>query len=482
MSPYDAFECVVGLEVHCQLLTRSKIFCGCANQYGALPNANTCPVCLGHPGTLPVLNRAVVDLALRLGLAQGCAIRRTSTFARKQYFYPDLSKGYQTSQYDQPICEGGAVHFMLEDGAVSEVPLVRIHMEEDAGKSTHPLGSEHSWVDYNRAGTPLLEIVSGPTMRSPEEAAAYLKALRGVVVALGVSDGNMQEGSFRCDANVSVRKKGDPVLGTRVELKNINSFRFVQMGIAHEFRRQVDILLDGGKVTQETRSYDAEKDDSVAMRGKEDAHDYRYFPCPDLPPLHVDDAWLERVRGTLRELPLQRTQRFVSLGLALADARTLNEDQAVADYFEAALATYGKNARGVGNWVVNDVLRDVKDGPGGMAEVKVSAPALATVVRLTDEGRITGKMAKELYAVLRDTGRTDVETVVKERGLEVVRDDSAVEAAVDAVLLANPKEVEKMKAGKGNVMGFFVGQVMKQLGGKADPRAVTEWVKKKTGA
>lgn len=482
MSVYDTYEVVVGLEVHVQLNTASKLFCGCSTAFGAPPNTQTCAVCQGHPGVLPVLNRSAVDAALRLGLALECTINRTTSFARKQYFYPDLPKGYQVSQHQWPICEGGQVRFALEDGTVRTVPLVRIHMEEDAGKSVHPPGAAYTDVDFNRAGVPLLEVVSQPAIASAPEAAAYLKALRGVVVALGISDGNMQEGSLRCDANVSVRKRGATALGTRVELKNINSFRYVQMGVEHEFRRQVDLLEDGGTVVQQTRSYDPDEDVSRPLRSKEDAHDYRYLEDPDLPPLVIDQPWLDAVAATACELPLDRAHRFAAQwSIPAADARTLNDEQAVADYLEAAVAAWADNPRALANWVVNEVLRDVKDNPAAIVDFAVTPQALASVVARVEQRSITGRQAKELYAFLRDHKRTDVDAVVAEQGMNVVRDEGALTAVVDGLLAAHPKEAEKLKAGKGNVMGFFVGQVMKQMAGKADPKSVQELIRSRLG-
>jgi aspartyl-tRNA(Asn)/glutamyl-tRNA(Gln) amidotransferase subunit B len=479
-SVYDAYESVIGLEVHCQLLTRSKIFCGCSTQFGKEPNQNTCPVCQGHPGVLPVLNRQVAEFAIKLGLTLGSNVRRESVFARKQYFYPDLPKGYQISQFDKPICEGGTLTFTTETGDRT-VGITRIHMEEDAGKNTHAPGAAYSLVDFNRAGVPLLEIVSEPDIRTSEEAAAYLKALRGVVMALGICDGNMQEGSLRCDANVSVRKKGDTRLGTRVELKNINSFRYVMQGVDHEIRRQIDLIEDGGKVVQETRSYDGEKQESRSMRGKEEAHDYRYFPDPDLLPLVVSDAWIEAVRGSIPELPRARVERLVKeLGLSLQDARVLNDEQDVASYFEAAVAAHPRNPKSVANWVINEVMRETKEDPAGISGFVVTPQAIGTMVGLIDDGKITGKMAKDLFALMVKEKRADPVALVKEKGWEVVRDDKALEAAVDKVLAAQAKEVESMKQGKVQVMGFLVGQVMKAMGGKADPKAVNELIRRKT--
>jgi len=483
------YETVIGLEVHVQLQTRTKIFCGCSTQFGALPNENTCPVCQGHPGVLPVLNRMVAEYAVRLGVALECSIRGENVFARKQYFYPDLPKGYQISQFDTPICEHGTLTVSVEDetkrgkgGELASyektVGITRIHMEEDAGKNIHVQGQQYSLVDYNRAGVPLLEVVSEPDLRSSAEAVAYLKQLRSVVMALGICDGNMQEGSFRCDANVSVRKVGAEKLGTRVELKNINSFRFVQQGIEHEARRQIELLESGGTVVQETRGYDGEKGESKSQRGKEEAHDYRYFPDPDLLPLMVDEAWIARVKSSVPELPRARAERFVSaLGLSPYDARVLNEDQDVARYFEDAVKSHTNNAKSVANWVINEVMRETKEH--GVMGFVVTPQALGTMVGMIDGGRISGKIAKELFALMISEKRADPEALVKERGWEVVRDDAALEKAVDEVLAKHASEVEKLRAGKTQVMGFLVGQTIKALGGKVDPKLVNQMIQKK---
>lgn len=466
----DAYEPVIGLEVHCQLLTRSKIFCACPTRFGDPPNQDTCEVCQGHPGVLPVLNRQVVEFALRVGLALGCQVRRDSTFARKNYFYPDLPKGYQITQYDKPICEQGRLVFTVRDAEPAydkTVTIRRIHMEEDAGKTIHVEGAPHSLLDFNRAGVPLLEIVSEPQMHSGAEASAYLKELRAIVVALGVCDGNLQEGSFRCDANVSVRKKGETRLGTRVELKNINSFKFVAQGIHHEFHRQVAVIERGGEVVQETRNFDPKSGTTAPLRGKEEAHDYRYFPEPDLPTLVVDEAWVAAVAGAMPELPRARGERFVKvLGLKEADAVILNEDQALATHFEQAVAAYPANPRGIANLLINEI---------NMGDA--SPHDLATLVQMVDEGRITGKIAKEVIGVMVAQKRGDPRAIVTEKGWEVVRDDGALRQAVDQVIAAHPGEVEKYKQGKTQILGFLVGKVMKQTGGKADPKDVQKEIK-----
>jgi aspartyl-tRNA(Asn)/glutamyl-tRNA(Gln) amidotransferase subunit B len=470
----DAYEPVVGLEVHCQLLTRSKLFCSCSTRFGDAPNTNTCPICQGHPGVLPVLNRAVVDHALKVGLALGCRIRQQSTFARKSYFYPDLPKGYQITQYDKPLCEEGALTFTVRDVDPTyqrTVTVKRIHIEEDAGKTVHVEG-EPSWLlDFNRAGVPLLEIVSEPQIHSPEEASAYLKELRTMVVALGVCDGNMQEGSFRCDANVSVRKKGEQTLGTRVELKNINSFRYVAQGIAHEVRRQVAVLERGEEVVQETRSYDPHHGITHTLRGKEDAHDYRYFPEPDLPPLVVEEGWVARIRAELPELPRVRVSRLVrDLGLREADAALLVEDEGGAAAFEQAVAAYPGNPQGIANVLVNEVHH-----------TQVTPLAVAAVVRMVDEGRISGKIAKDVLALLVAGRQGDPEALVKEKGWEVVRDLGALSGAVERVLAAHASEAERYRQGKTQILGFLVGKVMRETGGKADPRQVQELLKTALG-
>ncbi len=474
------WEPVIGLEVHAQLLTRTKIFCGCPTTFGGAPNAHTCPVCLGMPGVLPVLNAKVVEFAIRAGLGTGCELRRESVFARKNYFYPDLPKGYQISQFDKPICEHGELVIDTPAGEKT-VGITRIHMEEDAGKNTHDPEGGPSRVDLNRAGVPLLEIVGEPDLRSSDEAVEYLKALRDVVVYLGINDGNLEEGSFRCDANVSVRRKGETKLRNRVELKNINSFRYVKQAIEHEIARQVEVWESGGTIATETRLFDHEKGVTRAMRSKEEAHDYRYFPEPDLLPLRLSEAQIEEVRRTLPELPRAKAKRFVSQhGLSEYDAKVLVAERAVADFFEATVSAYGGAAKAVANWVINELLRLVKDAPEGLAASKATPGSLAALLKLLDANQINAAAAKQVLEEVHRTGAAPAD-VVAAKGLAQVSDTGAVDAAVEAVLARNPGEVEKYKGGKKNLIGFFMGQVMRELGGKGDPKVVTAALKAKLG-
>jgi aspartyl-tRNA(Asn)/glutamyl-tRNA(Gln) amidotransferase subunit B len=476
----QTWEPVIGLEVHAQLATDSKIFCGCTTAFGAEPNHHTCPVCLGHPGVLPVLNRKVVDHAIRLGLALGCEIRARSVWARKNYFYPDLPKGYQISQYELPICEHGTLAFEGAGGAAAEASIVRIHMEEDAGKSVHGGRPGRSAVDLNRAGVPLLEIVSGPDLRGAEDAAAYLKTLRQILRYLGICDGNMEQGSLRCDANVSLRRRGTEPLGTRAEIKNLNSFRFLQKAIEYEIRRQADVLERGDSVVQETRLYDPGRDETRSMRSKEEAHDYRYFPDPDLPPLHLVPERIAAAREMLPELPGARRARFVTrLGLDPDAAEVLTAERETADFFEATLFAYGGEARPIAALIQTLVLREVNER-GGFGALKLTPERLAALQKLVDGGAISGSAAKEVFAelVVRDVAP---ETVVEEKGLAQVSDTAALESAVDAVLAANPGEVEKYRAGKKNLIGFFMGRVMKETGGKANPKVVQQLLRERLG-
>jgi aspartyl-tRNA(Asn)/glutamyl-tRNA(Gln) amidotransferase subunit B len=472
-----AFETVIGLEVHAQLKTRTKIFCGCSTEFGAAPNEHTCPVCLGMPGMLPVLNKKVVEYAMRMGLATHCSIARSSRFARKNYFYPDLPKGYQISQYELPICHDGYIDIEMGED-VRRIGINRIHMEEDAGKLTHDPNRPVSFVDFNRTGVPLIEIVSEPDLRSPEEAGAYLRHLRTVLRYLRISDGNMEEGSFRCDANVSIRPKGATELGTRAELKNLNSFRHVEKALHYEIERQKDIVTDGGRVVQETRLYDAEKDRTFSMRGKEEAHDYRYFPDPDLLPLVVDDDWVETIQSSLPELPGDRKNRFVeSFGLSDADAGFLTGSRELADYFEACLAAH-ENPKLVTNWVTGQLMAFLNAEGKGIEASPISAEALAGMLKLLDEGVISGKIAKTVFEEMAVSGKP-AKQIVEEKGLVQVQDESAIESAVDKVLDANPKEVEAFRGGKNKLMGFFVGQVMRETKGKANPKIVNELLNRK---
>ena len=474
------FEPVIGLEVHSQLKTRTKIFCSCSTRFGADPNTHVCPVCLGMPGVLPVLNKTVVEFAMRMALATSCTITRQSRFARKNYFYPDLPKGYQISQYEFPIAENGHVIITLEDGTQKRIGITRIHMEEDAGKLIHDPQRGKSLVDYNRTGTPLIEIVSEPDIRSPEEAGAYLRQLRSILRYLDISDGNMEEGSFRCDANVSIRPKGETEFGTRAELKNLNSFKYVEAAIAYEIKRQKAVIADGGKVVQETRLWDSAKNRSHSMRGKEEAHDYRYFPDPDLVPLEIDEAWIDTVRNTLPELPDARKERFVrDYDLPRYDAEVLTAARELADYFEDC-ARNVKTPKLVSNWVMGTLLGLLNSEGKTIDQSPVSATQLAELITLIETDVISGKIAKTVFDEMVTSGKAP-KVIVEEKGLVQVTDASAIESVVDQVISANPSEVEKFKAGNAKLMGFFVGQVMRETKGKANPQMVNQLLKEKLG-
>ncbi len=475
------YEVVIGLEVHVQLTTDTKIFCGCSTAFGNEPNSQTCPVCLGLPGALPVLNRKVVEYAIRTGLATNCQIAPRSIFARKNYFYPDLPKGYQISQYELPICEHGHLEIETEEGGAKKVGLTRIHMEEDAGKLLHgetPETAGSSFVDLNRACTPLLEIVSEPDMRSSDEAIAYLKKLHQIVVYLGVCDGSMEQGSFRCDANVSVRPRGQQEFGTRAELKNINSFRFIKQAIEYEVERQIELIEEGGKVVQETRLFDADAGTTRSMRGKEEAHDYRYFPDPDLVPLVIDEKWIEKVRGGLPELPAVKVERFVAEhGLSREDAEVLCAERAIAEYYDECVRLHG-DAKPCANWVMGEVQRRLNEEAIAIDQAPVSPELLAGLLKRIADNTISGKIAKTVFEEMWKSGR-DADTIIDEKGLKQVTDTGAIEAAVDEVIAANPSQVEEYRGGKEKLLGFFVGQVMKATRGKANPGMVNEMLRKK---
>ena len=469
------FEAVIGLEVHAQLSTRSKIFCACSAAFGAPPNENTCPVCTGMPGVLPVLNRRVVEFAIRTALATSCAVQKKSVFARKNYFYPDLPKAYQISQYEMPLALAG--HLDIEvDGSEKRIGITRIHLEEDAGKLIHEgefAGAQASLADLNRCSVPLMEIVSEPDLRTPEEAGAYLRRLRDILLYLEVCDGNMEEGSFRCDANVSVRPKGQKELGTKAELKNMNSFRNVEKAIEYEIRRQVGQVEDGGKVVQETRLWDAAAGVTIPMRGKEEAHDYRYFPDPDLLPLMVDGSWIEELRRTIPELPGAKVARFVNTyGISRYDAGLLSSSRALADCFEAAAALYGVNPKVTANECIQ-----WKDA---IAAGRLSPETIAHVVEDRETGAVSATASKTLVELSIRTGKP-IRRLRDEEGLTQVSDAGALEEAVAMVLAANPKEVESYRNGKSGLLSFFVGQVMKETKGKANPKVVQEVLKKKLG-
>jgi len=472
------WEVVIGLEVHTQLLTKSKIFSGASIAFGADPNTQACAVDLGFPGVLPVLNREVVNMAIKLGLGINAQIAKRSIFARKNYFYPDLPKGYQISQYELPVVGGGFLDITLEDGSTKRIQITRAHLEEDAGKSLHEDFHGQTGIDLNRAGTPLLEIVSEPDMRSAKEAVAYLKALHSLVVYLGVCDGNMQEGSFRCDANVSVRRKGAP-LGTRTELKNINSFRFVERAINYEVERQITLIESGGKVVQETRLYDPNKNETRSMRSKEEAHDYRYFPDPDLLPLIITDEEIEQVRANLPELPQQKRQRFMDqFGLSIYDATVLVSTREMANYFESVVKESGDQPKLAANWIMGELSAALNKDNLEITDSPVSAAELGKLILRIADNTISGKIAKTIFEAMWNK-EGDVDSIIEKHGLKQVTDTGAIEALVDKIIAANPQQLADYRAGKEKLFGFFVGQAMKESGGKMNPQQLNEILKKK---
>ena len=477
------FEAVIGLEAHVQLKTRSKMFCGCENRFGAEPNTLVCPVCLGHPGSLPAVNRQAMEWAARVGLACGCEIARFTKFDRKNYYYPDLPKGYQISQYDLPICDGGEVevYFANDSGVVRrKMGLVRIHLEEDAGKNIHAEDRPESWVDLNRAGVPLLEIVSKPDMHTPEEAGAYLRMLRLIMLYLGVSDCNMEEGTLRCDVNISVRPRGSTHLETRTEIKNLNSFTHVENALQHEITRQMKLRARGEKIVQQTLLFDPEKGETRVMRGKEEAHDYRYFPEPDLAPWIFSEEWIETIRKSLPEMPAVRLQRFQGvLGLSPYHADVLVRDVVMAEFFEEALETYDR-AQSVANWVTN-VVREESNARGVSAkEIGISPARLAELVKAIDESKVSNQKARDVFKAM--LGNTKpVAEVIRELGLEQISDDSFIRNVVKEVIAKHPGPVEDVKKGKENSINFLVGQVMRQSKGKANPGIVLKLVKEELG-
>ena len=474
------WEAVIGLEIHTQLATASKIFSGASTTYGAPPNSQACLVDLGYPGILPVLNEQAVRMAIKFGLATNCEIPRRSMFARKNYFYPDLPKGYQISQYELPIVSGGHIDIVLDDGEIKTIRITRAHLEEDAGKSLHENFEGVSGIDLNRAGTPLLEIVSEPDMRSAAEAGIYLRKIHTLVRYLGISDGNMQEGSFRCDANVSIRPEGETELGTRAELKNLNSFRFIEKAIEIEIERQIDILEDGGRVVQETRLYDASRNETRSMRSKEEANDYRYFPDPDLLPVVIEDALIEQLRADLPELPDAKRVRFVTAyGLSDYDAGVLTANLGTADYYEEAVrSTTVASPKLVANWVQGELAAALNQDGLDITESRVSSAELALLDDRIADGTLSGKLAKDVFVAIWQR-KGSVDDIIEQRGLKQISDSGAIEKLVDAALVENPVQVEQFRGGNDKVIGFFVGQIMKASGGKANPQQVNDILRKK---
>jgi len=472
------YEPVIGLEVHVQLLTNTKIFCACSTRFGAPPNANTCPVCLGLPGTLPVLNKRVIEMASRASLALNCTVHEHSRFARKNYFYPDLPKGYQISQYELPLATGGWVEVEV-DGARKRIGITRLHVEEDAAKNLHEgfaQSATKAYIDFNRCGSPLAEIVSEPDMRTPEEAYAYLTTLRQILLYTGVSDCNMEEGSLRCDANVSVRLRGTEQFGTKVEVKNLNSFRFLQKALEYEIERHIGVIESGGRIPQETRLWNQAEGHTVSMRSKEKAHDYRYFPEPDLLPVHVSAAWREEIRGTLPELPEAKRSRFVTAyGITAYDAEVLTSTQARADYFEA-VSKAGASGKNAANWMQTELLRRLNDSSKEIEASPVGPASLADLLKLVDSGQITAAIGKKVFATMFETGRAAAEIVAAE-GLSQISDTSAIEQAAREVIEKNPDNVAKFRSGNEGVFKFFVGQVMRATRGQANPQAVNDIVR-----
>ncbi len=473
----EKYEAVIGLEVHAQLLTDTKIFCGCSTKFGSAPNTNVCPVCLGQPGVLPVLNKKVVEYTVLMGLATNCTVNRKSIFARKHYFYPDLPKNYQISQYEEPICEYGHITIDLKDGTKKKIGITRIHMEEDAGKSIHDQDFD-TLIDLNRTGTPLMEIVSEPDIRTPEEAYLYLTKLKQILTYLGICDGNMEEGSLRCDANISVRLKGETKFGTKTEVKNMNSFRNVERALAFEIERQIDLLEDGKEIIQQTLLWDADSNVAQPMRSKEEAHDYRYFPDPDLMPVVIEDKMLDEIKKQMPELPDAKKNRFIEkFALPSYDAEILTSSRELADYYEKIL-TVTSDYKSASNWVMTEVLKVVNEEKIDITDFPVSPENLGKLIELINNKTISGKIAKDVFTEMLKSNR-DPETIVKEKNLVQITDSSEIESIVEKILSNNQKQVEEFLSGKEKVLGFLVGQIMRETKGKANPQIVNDILRDK---
>ncbi|NWF50572.1 MAG: Asp-tRNA(Asn)/Glu-tRNA(Gln) amidotransferase subunit GatB [Ignavibacteriaceae bacterium] len=471
------YEPVIGLEVHAQLLTDSKAFCSCSTKFGNEPNSNTCPVCLGHPGVLPVLNKKVVEFTMLMGLATNCRVNKSSIFARKNYFYPDLPKGYQISQYEEPLCEDGVLRITKSDGTSKEIRIKRIHMEEDAGKSIHDMDAD-TLIDVNRCGVPLIEIVSEPDLRSAEDAYLYLNKIRQILLYLGICDGNMEEGSLRCDANISVRLKNSKELGVKTEIKNMNSFRNVEKAINFEIERQIDILEDGGKIIQQTLLWNADNETAYPMRSKEEAHDYRYFPDPDLIPVLINQEWKNLILSSLPELPDEKRKRFLTeYGLPEYDCEILTQTKAIADYFER-VANTTKDFKSASNWVMVDVMKILNERKISIADFSLAPEYLGEMINLINDGTISSKIAKEIFPIILESNKKPSD-IIKEKNLVQLSDESEIQKIIEAVIANNKEQFEELAAGKEKIFGFFVGQVMKETKGKANPKLVNDLLRKR---